>query len=71
MEDNRKAIIAAIDSINNALSTINAIMEKTSDEQLHNDISRAYPFNICIEEINAMFNAWKWDIKESLEMGEN
>lgn len=65
--ENRKAIVNEIEKINSALSIINHLLEKSCNEQFISYISRNYPFTDCIEELNSMFNAWKWDIKETIE----
>ena len=65
--DNRESIIKEIEKINSSLSIINSILEKSFDEKLITDVSNGYPFDIDIAELNSMFNAWKWDIKEQIE----
>lgn len=67
MNENKKEIVNQIDKINSALSIINSICEKSASEDFIFDISVNYPFSVCLEELNAMFNYWKWDIKETME----
>ena len=64
---NREIIIQEIEKINSSLSIINSLLEKSFDEKFIADIASGYPFEIDIAELNSMFNAWKWDIKEQIE----
>lgn len=67
MNENKMEIINQLERINSALSIINHYLEKSFDEQFLHDIYDSYPFSVCLEELNAIFNAWKWNIKETME----
>ena len=65
--NNRETIVKEIEKINSSLSIINHLLEKSFDEKFIADVSSGYPLEVDIAELNSMFNAWKWDIKEQIE----
>ena len=59
MTENEKMIVERIDAIARAMSDINAIIERTTDEDMIDAFAHVYPFDKSLDEMVCEMYAWR------------